>query len=86
MDLYYYDKVVVSERPIQALTNVASNVLKLWPVSDELFLRGNVDAHVTREPNGGRGNSDMDLLTRKYCSYCLCKVVFSSRSAAYCSS
>lgn len=48
------------------LTNVSSNVLKLWLVSDELFLGWNIDAHVTREPDWWRGNPDMDLSRRKY--------------------
>lgn len=48
------------------LTNVSSNVLKLWLVSDELFLGWNIDAHVTRELDWRRGNPDMDLSREKY--------------------
>lgn len=46
---------------LSTLTNVSSNVLKLWLVGDQLLLGGNIDAHVTRELDGWRGHSDMDL-------------------------
>lgn len=46
---------------VLALTNVSSNVLKLWLVGDELLLGWNIDAHVAREPDWWRSHSDMDL-------------------------
>lgn len=46
---------------LETLTDVSSNVLKLWLVGNELLLCRNVDAHVARKPDGWRGNSDMDL-------------------------
>lgn len=47
------------------LTNVSSNVLKLWLVCNELLFGWNVDAHVTRKPDWGRGNPDMHLSKRE---------------------
>lgn len=43
------------------LTEVSSNVLKLWLVSYELLFGWDVDAHVTRKSDWWRGNPDMHL-------------------------
>lgn len=47
------------------LTDVSSNVLKLWLVSNELLFGWNVDAHVTRKSDWWRGNPDMHLSKRE---------------------
>lgn len=50
---------------VLVLTNVSSNVLKLWLVGDELLLGGNIDAHVARVSDRWRGNPDVDLSRRR---------------------
>ena len=48
------------------LTDITSNVLKLWLVSNELLLCWNIDAHVARKPDGWRRHPDMDLSQRTF--------------------
>lgn len=47
-----------------ALTDVSGNVLKLWLVGNEFLLGRYVNAHVTGEFYGWRGNPDVDLSER----------------------
>lgn len=47
-----------------ALTDVSGNVLELWLVGNEFLLGRYVNAHVTGEFYGWRGNPDVDLSER----------------------
>lgn len=49
---------------VAELTDVSGNVLELWLVGNEFLLGWYVDAHVTGESYGWRGNPDVDLSER----------------------
>lgn len=51
------------------LTDVSGDVLELGLVCNELLLGRYVNAHVTWESNGWRGNPDVDLLERAASSF-----------------